>query len=154
MAIFRTRDKFFLRKIITVVVLTAITLLVNTRYPSFALWCLYLMLVMFCCGGLVPLFLTHLKSDPTSLQGWAGWEKFNLNWSDVVYARCEQPKPRKSWLVLATGEKKYELPLELLDAQAVWQEVQRRVPPDALTAEAAERLAQVLEAVPARQVKV
>ena len=145
MLTFRTQNKFFIRKAAAVAILTILALLLNSRYPSFALWFLYLMLVLFCCGGLTSLLRTHLKLDETTLQGWTGGEDVYLSWADLHYARREQEKPGKYWLVLGTKDRTYAHTLELLDAEAVWREVQRRVSPEALAEDAADRLVKIQE---------
>jgi len=145
MRIFRTEIKHFIRKGICVAVLTVIALLVNSRTPSFTLWLLYVMAVWFLGGSLSNLLRTHLRLSETEVQGWGNGEDVYARWSEIVYARREEEKPGKYWLVLANKDRTFAMPLELLDAEAIWQIVQLRAPREALAEDAAEQLVKTQE---------
>lgn len=145
MIIFRTETKHFIRKAVNVAILTVITLLINDRYPSFLLWVIYLMLVMFCCGGLTNLLRSHLKLNEDILQGWISGEEVYLKWSEIHYARLEEEKPGKYWLVAATKVNTHAFDLRFLDGEAAWKEIEKRVPREALAEDAAERLVKIQE---------
>lgn len=140
MKIYRTEIKHFVRKAVAVVFLTIVALFVNSRYPSFGLWIIYTLFVLYCCGNLSGLLRTHLKLSDSELQGWVRGEEVYLRWSEIAYARREEEKPGKYWLVLATKEVTHAFPLDLLDAESIWLEVQQRVPQQAFAEEAASRL--------------
>jgi hypothetical protein len=137
---FRTETKHYIRKAAAVAVITLIALLLNSRFPSFALWVLYLVLVVFCCGSLTSLFRTHLTMSDAELQGWGNGEDLYARWSEIAYARREEEKPGKYWLVVATQDTTFAMPLALLDAERIWQEVQHRAPQEAFAEDAADRL--------------
>jgi hypothetical protein len=145
MRIFRTETRHLIRKAIFVALLTVIALIANSRAPSFLLWLGYLLVVWFVGGSLTNLLRTHLKLSDLELQGWGNAEEVYARWSEIVYARREEEKPGKYWLVLATRDRTFAMPLELLDADSIWQIVQLRVPKEALSEAAADRLVKLQE---------
>ena len=145
MRIFRTETKHFIRKCIYVALLTVVALLVNSRAPSFTLWLVYVLAVWFLGGSLGSLLRTHLKLGDSELQGWGNGEDVYVRWSETAYARREEEKPGKYWLVLATRDRTFAMPLELLDAESIWQIVQLRAPSEAFAEDAADRLVKTQE---------
>lgn len=139
--VFRPRFRFWLFEVLPpCVAVGAIIIGPYVREGKFA-WVPTVYLSLVCFGlVLVPALRTHVATTSEHITGYVGFRAFRLDWSSIVVADLCAGDSSRPYLVLATTQELVQIPLASLNARAIWETVQARVPPETLGEEAYQRL--------------
>jgi hypothetical protein len=89
-------------------------------------------------SGIISRARVYLQIDDQTISGKRGRDSFTVHWRDVLAAQLSRERKRCR-LLLVTPETDLRIGLGYLDAAAIWQLVQARVPPAALAEDAFQR---------------
>lgn len=140
---FRPKRTYWLRSLASLLALAVILVIAWKVFPSFTLILLILVLFgLFIGPELFRMARTYLTLDENGLRGRFGRLECNLRWQDIRLARLDQVERYGAYLTLATQGQVYPIPLQWLERGEIWKLVQSHVPPEVLSEEADQKLAE------------
>jgi hypothetical protein len=140
---FRPTRKSWLRSLGSLLVLAVLLMLAWVIFPAPMLLLVIIVLFGLLAGPELYRFTrTWLMLDENGLRGQVGRRRYDLHWSGVRLARLEHIQSFGDYLVLVSQSEVYPIPLKGLEAEAIWQAAQTYLPPEAINAEASQKLAE------------